>query len=304
MEKPSELTELFEAHRSHLRAVAYRMLGSLAEADDAVQKAWLRMDHSGATGIRNIRGWLTTIVARVCLDMLRSRNSLREEALDARPVEPSANSSSGNDPEQEALLADSVGAALLVVLDTLAPAERVAFVLHDVFDLPFDEIAPIVGRTPAAARQLASRARRRVRGGDTVPDPDLKSQRVVIDAFLAALRAGDFEGLLAVLDPNVVVRIDEGARVPGAPSEIRGAQNWAKGALAFSRSARFVQPALINGAAGLVLASRGRLSRALTFEIDDGKIVRVEIIGERERLRQLDLSVFNARPDTSDVREP
>ncbi|PYR83662.1 MAG: RNA polymerase subunit sigma-70, partial [Acidobacteria bacterium] len=202
MEKPSELTELFEAHRSHLRAVAYRMLGSLAEADDAVQKAWLRMDHSGATGIRNIRGWLTTIVARVCLDMLRSRNSLREEALDARPVEPSANSSSGNDPEQEALLADSVGAALLVVLDTLAPAERVAFVLHDVFDLPFDEIAPIVGRTPAAARQLASRARRRVRGGDTVPDPDLKSQRVVIDAFLAALRAGDFEGLLAVLDPN------------------------------------------------------------------------------------------------------
>src|SRR5437762_990584 len=214
MEKPSELTELFEANRSHLRAVAYRMLGSLAEADDAIQKAWLRMDHSGATGIRNIRGWLTTIVARVCLDMLRSRNSLGEEALDARPVEPSANSSSGNDPEQEALLADSVGAALLVVLDTLAPAER------------------------------------------------------------------------------------------GAPAEIRGAQNWAKGALAFSRSARFVQPALINGAVGLVLASRGRLSRALNFEIDDGKIVRVEIIGERERLRRLDLSVFNARPDTSDVREP
>src|SRR5438093_12826837 len=196
--KPSELTELFEAPRSHLRAVAYRMLGSLAEADDAVQKAWLRMDHSGATGIRNIRGWLTTIVARVCLDMLRSRNSLREEALDARPVEPSANSSSGNDPEQEALLADSVGAALLVVIDTLAAAERVAFVLHDGFDLPFDEIAPMVAHTPAAARQLASRARRRVRGGDTVPDPALQRQRVDTDAFLDALAAGDVHGPHAV----------------------------------------------------------------------------------------------------------
>ena len=296
METPANLTELFEAHRSHLRAAAYRMLGSLAEADDAVQKVWLRLDNRDATDVRNMKGWLTTIVARVCLDMLRSRKSLREEALDVRPTEPAADSRSARDPEQEALLADSVGVALLVLLDTLAPAERVAFVLHDVFDLSFEEIAPIVGRTPAAARQLASRARRRVRGGDTVLSPDIQSQRVVIDAFLAALRAGDFEGLLAVLDPDVVVRIDEGARTPGGPGEIRGARNWARSAVAFSRSARFVQPALVNGAVGLVLASRGRLSRALIFEIANGKIVQVEIIGERGRLTQLDLSLFNA-PD-------
>ena len=228
--------------------------------------------------------------------MLRSRKSRREEALDARAVEPVAESVDVTDPEQEALLADSVGLALLVVLDTLAPAERVAFVLHDVFDLPFDEIAPIVGRTPAAARQLASRARRRVRGAGTIPDPELKSQRAVVDAFLAALRAGDFEGLLAVLDPDVVFRADA-AGASGAPTEIRGARNWARGALAFSRKnlsfARFSQPALVNGAVGLVLAPGGRLSRALSFIIAHGKVVQVEVIADPERLRRLDLAVLD-----------
>jgi RNA polymerase sigma factor (sigma-70 family) len=288
MEKPAELTKVFEAHRSHLRAVAYRVLGSLAEADDAVQKAWLKLNRSDADDIRNIQGWLTTVVARVCLDMLRSRKSLREEPLDTQIVEQITNHD-GTNPEQEALLADSVGIALLVVLDTLAPAERVAFVLHDVFDLPFDEIAPVLGRTPVAARQLASRARRRVRGGKKIPAADLKSQRAVVEAFLAALRAGDFEGLVAVLDPDVLVRTDT-PDAPGAPREIRGAENWARGAIAYSRLARFVQPAIVNGTVGLVLASRGRLSRALHFKIAKGKIVQVDIIAAPERLQQLDLA--------------
>lgn len=293
MDKPDELAKQFEAQRSHLRAVAYRMLGSVSEADDAVQEAWLRLNSSDAGGIQNLAGWLTTVVARVCLDMLRSRKSRREEALDARVVEPTMNSDRGTDPEQEALLADSVGIALLVVLDTLGPAERVAFVLHDVFDLSFDEIAPIVDRTPEAARQLASRARRRVRGGEAIPDSDLKSQRVVVDAFLAALRAGDFEGLLAVLDPDVVFRADAAAGASGAPTEIRGARNWARGAIAFSRFARFMHPAIVNGAVGLVFAPRGRLSRALSFTIARGKIVQAEAIADPERLRQLDLAVLN-----------
>jgi len=269
------------------------MLGSVSEADDAVQEAWLRLNSSDAGGIQNLAGWLTTVVARVCLDMLRSRRSRREEALDARVVEPTMNSDRRPDPEQEALLADSVGIALLVVLDTLGPAERVAFVLHDVFDLSFDEIAPIVDRTPEAARQLASRARRRVRGGEAIPDSDLKSQRVVVDAFLAALRAGDFEGLLAVLDPDVVFRADAAAGASGAPTEIRGARNWARGAIAFSRLARFMQPAIVNGAVGLVFAPRGRLSRALSFTIAEGKIVQAEAIADPEQLRQLDLAVLD-----------
>ncbi len=223
----------------------------------------------------------------MCLDILRSRR--REEALDAEVIEPIADSKS--DPEQEALLADSVGVALLVVLDTLSPAERVAFVLHDVFDLPFDEIAPIVDRTPDAARQLASRARRRVRCGERTSNSDLQSQRVVVDAFLAALRAGDFEGLLAVLDPDVVVRMDA---APGAPREFRGAANWARGATAaFSRFARFVQPAVVNGTVGLVFAPGGKLSRALSFTVANGKITQVEIITDRDRLQQLELSVLD-----------
>jgi RNA polymerase sigma-70 factor, ECF subfamily len=290
------LAERFEANRSHLRAVAYRMLGSLSESDDAVQEAWLRLSHSDATGIENLKGWLTTVVARVCLDMLRSHTARREEALDAQVPDTITTGKVGTDPEQEALLAQSVGLALLVVLETLTPAERLAFVLHDMFEVSFDEIASIVGRSPAAARQLASRARRRVRGAETIPDADLRSQREVVDAFLAALRAGDFDGLLAVLDPDVVVRADSVAVPPGAPTEIRGARNWAKGALAFSRAARFVQPALVNGAVGLLLAPGGRLSRALSFTIARGKIVKVEVIADPERLRQLDLGVLDDRP--------
>jgi RNA polymerase sigma-70 factor, ECF subfamily len=287
--EPKDLTKLFESHRNHLRAVAYRMLGSASEADDAVQEAWLRLNRSNTSEVANLGGWLTTVVARVCLDMLRSRRSRREEALDAEVVEPIADTQ--NDPEQEALLADSVGVALLVVLDTLSPAERVAFVLHDVFDLPFDEIAPIVDRTPDAARQLASRARRRVRGGKLTSNSDLQSQRVVVEAFLAALRAGDFEGLLAVLDPDVVVRMDA---VRGTPREFRGAENWARGATAaFSPFARFVHPAVVNGSVGLVFAPGGKLSRALSFTVANGKITAVEIITDRDRLKQLDLSVLD-----------
>jgi RNA polymerase sigma-70 factor, ECF subfamily len=289
LSEPKDLTKLFESHRSHLRAVAYRMLGSASEADDAVQEAWLRLNSSNTSEVANLGGWLTTVVSRVCLDMLRSRRSRREEALDAEVVEPIADSKS--DPEQEALLADSVGVALLVVLEMLSPAERVAFVLHDVFDLPFDEIAPIVDRTPDAARQLASRARRRVRGGEITSNSDFQSQRVVVDAFLAALRAGDFEGLLAVLDPDVMVRIDA---APGAPREFRGAANWARGATAaFSPFARFVHPAVVNGSVGLVFAPGGKLSRALSFTMVNGKITQVEIITDRDRLQQLDLSVLD-----------
>jgi len=289
LSEPKDLTTLFESHRSHLRAVAYRMLGSPSEADDAVQEAWLRLNNSNTNEVANLGGWLTTVVARICLDMLRSRRSRHEEALEVEVVEPIADTKSN--PEQEALLADSVGLALLVVLDTLSPAERVAFVLHDVFDLPFDEIAPIVDRTPDAARQLASRARRRVRGGEITSNSDLQNQRVVVDAFLAALRAGDFEGLLAVLDPDVLVRMDA---APGAPREFRGAANWARGATAaFSRFAPFVQPALINGSVGLVFAPGGKLSRALSFTFANGRIVQAEIITDRARLQQLDLSVLD-----------
>lgn len=293
MDEKEQIAKLFETHRRHLQAVAYRMLGSVSEADDAVQEAWLRLSRSEVEGISNLKGWLTTVVARVCLDMLRSRKSRGEEALEDH-VEPIASDDARTDPEQDALMADSVGLALLVVLDTLAPAERVAFVLHDVFDLPFDEIATIVGRTPVATRQLASRARKRVRGENRTRDSELKSQRVVVDAFLSALRAGDFEGLLAVLDPDVVVHLDAGAGAPGAPREIRGAANWARGAVAFSRLARFVQPALVNGDVGLVFASGGKLSRALSFTIVNGKIVDVEIIADRQRLQQLDVAVLDS----------
>ena len=292
MDEAEQIATLFEAHRRHLQAVAYRMLGSVSEADDAIQEAWLRLSRSDTEDIGNLKGWLTTVVARVCLDMLRSRKSRREEALEDHVIEPIANDDVRTDPEQETLMADSVGVALLVLLDTLAPAERVAFVLHDVFDLPFDEIASIVGRTPAAARQLASRARRRVRREETTHDSDLKSQRVVVDAFLSALRAGDFAGLLAVLDPDVVVRLGAAAGAPGTPQEIRGAENWARGAVAFAQLAQFVQPALVNGAVGLVFAPRGRLARALSFTVVNGKIVEVEIIVDRQRLQQLDLAVL------------
>jgi RNA polymerase sigma factor (sigma-70 family) len=286
MSEREYLAEQFEEHRTHLRAVAYRMLGTLGEVDDAVQEAWLRLSRADDTGIDNLGGWLTTVVARVCLDMLRSRQSRREEPFTPDALEPVATGTRGSSPEQEALLADSVGLALLVVLDRLAPAERLAFVLHDMFAVPFEEIAPIVGRSAEATRQLASRARRRVRGGADAPDLNLNRQREVVDAFLAALRAGDFEGLLAVLDPDLVVRADMPAR-----SEIRGAAVWARGAVAYGHMAKGVQPALVNGAIGLVMAPHGSLSRALTFTIANGKITEIEVIGNPARLGDLEVSM-------------
>lgn len=284
------LAERFEEDRTHLRAVAYRMLGSLSEADDAVQEAWLRLSRSDPSGVENLRGWLTTVVARVCLDMLRSRRSRREEPLGAHVPDLIVSAESGIDPEHEALLADSVGLALLVVLGTLAPAERVAFVLHDMFDLPFEEIAPIVGRSPTAARQLASRARRRVQGAPTVPDADLTRQREIVDAFLAASRGGDFDALLAVLDPNVVLRADRAAVDMGASREVRGAAAVAK---TFSGRARFAQPALVNGAVGAVWAPGGRPRVVFGFTITRGKIVEIGLVADPERLRQLDLAILN-----------
>lgn len=289
MDERNQLTEPFEASRDHLRGVAFRMLGSLSEAEDAVQEAWLRLNRSDTSEVENLTGWLTTVVARVCLDMLRSRKARSETSLDVDVPEPVVNRESGGDPEHEALLADSVGLALLVVLDRLTPAERLAFVLHDLFDLSFDEIAPIVGRTPVAARQLASRARRRVQGAPR--EGDLSNQREVIDAFLAALRAGDFEGLVAVLDPNVVVRVDKFAAAGGAAVEVRGAETWARSAITYARGARLLRPVLIDGAMGLVLAPQGRLLRALLFTLERGKIAGVEIISDPIRLRELELAV-------------
>ena len=289
MSERDYLAERFEEHRIHLRAVAYRMLGSLSDVDDAVQEAWLRLSRVDTEAIDNLGGWLTTVVARVCLDMLRSRQSRREEPLTPDAPEPVATGTTGSSPEQEALLADSVGLALLVVLDRLTPPERLAFVLHDMFAVPFEEIAPIVGRSTEAARQLASRARRRVRGGGA-PDPDLVRQREVVEAFLAALRAGDFEGLLAVLDPDLVVRADLAA---GAPTEIRGAAAWAKGAVAYGHLAQLTQPALVDGAIGVVVAPHGKVVRALRFTMANGKITELEVIGNPARLGELDVSVID-----------
>ena len=289
MDEHDWLAEQFEANRTHLRAVAYRMLGDLAEADDAVQESWLHLSRSDTSGVKNLGGWLTTVVARVCLDMLRSRNSRHEEPLDASVPEPIMSREDGIDPEQEALLADAVGLALLVVLDTLNPAERLAFVLHDLFAVPFDEIAPIVGRSPTAARQLASRARRRMRGAATVPDADLTRSREVVDAFLAASRGGDFDALLAVLDPDVVVRADRAAVSVGASREVRGAPAVAK---QFSGRARGAQPALVNGAVGAVWAPGGRPRVVFGFTIMGGKIVAIDLVADPERLRQLDLELL------------
>ncbi len=285
------LAQRFEEHRTHLRAVAYRMLGSISEADDAVQEAWLRLGRSDTGGVDNLGGWLTTVVARVCLDMLRSRSSRGEEPLGVRFSDPIASRQGGTDPEHEALLADSVGLALLVVLETLTPAERLAFVLHDTFAVPFDEIAPIVGRSPTAARQLASRARRRVQGADIVLDADLARQREVVDAFLAAARGGDFDALLAVLDPDVVLRADHGAVPAGASREVRGAPAVSRRAA--KRRARAARPALVNGAVGVVVAPRGRLLMVLGFTVKRGKIVEIDAIADPARLRKLDLAVLD-----------
>ena len=284
------LAERFEEHRTRLRAVAYRMLGSPSEADDAVQESWLRLSRADTSGVENLGGWLTSIVARVCLDMLRSRKSRREEPLGVHVPEPIVRRADGVDPEHEALMADSVGPALLVVLETLAPAERIAFVLHDVFAVPFEEIAPIVGRSPAAARQLASRARRRVQGAAAVPEADLARQRAVVDAFLAAARGGDFEALLAVLDPDVVLRTDRAAVPPGASREVRGAAAVAD---TFKGRARAAQPALVNGAAGLVWAPAGRPRVVFGFTIARGKIVAIDLVADPKRLRELDLAILD-----------
>jgi RNA polymerase sigma factor (sigma-70 family) len=286
MDEKKFLAERFEANRSHLRAVAYRMLGSRSEVDDAVQEAWLRLSRSETAGIENLSGWLTTVVARVCLDMLRSRKSRREQPLGPDVPEPVVSTES----EREADLADSVGTALLVVLETLAPAERLAFVLHDMFAVPFDEIAPIVGRTPAAARQLASRARRRVQGTPAVPDADVTRQRKVVDAFLAASRGGDFEALLAVLDPDVVFRADRVAVRMGGQAEIRGA---AAVAGTFKGRAQAAKPALIDGAVGLAVILGGQLRIALKLTIAEDRIVGIEAVAAPERLRGFDLTVLN-----------
>jgi len=291
MNEGTWLAQQFEKNRGRLRGVAYRMLGSLSEADDAIQETWLRLSRSEAGDIQNLSGWLTTVVARVSLDMLRSRTARAEESLEA--LEPSLpNKPSTRDPEQATLLADSVGVALLVVLDRLKPAERLAFVLHDVFAVPFDEIAAIIDRTPDAARQLASRARRRVQARDSDASATRSEQRRVVDAFLKALKGGDFEQLVAVLDPDVVVHIDEAAGRPGAPREIRGARTWARGAVAFSQMARFAEAALVDGSVGIVVALHGKLSRVLRFTIANGKIVQADIIAEPARLRELDLAVL------------
>ena len=293
MDEHEWLAEQFERERPRLRAVAYRLLGSLAEADDAVQESWLHMSRSDSGSVTHLGRWLTTVVARVCLDMLRSRTARREEHLEEHLPDPIISREEGMDPEQEVLLAESVGLALQVVLETLEPAERVAFVLHDVFAVPFDEIAPLVGRSPLAARQLASRARRRVQGAAPIPDADLAHSRTVVDAFLAAVREGDFAALLAVLDPDVVVRADYGPLHGGAPRAVQGARAVAEGAILFARFAQVAQPVLVNGAVGVVAAPGGQPYAVLGFTIRQGKIAEIDILGDPARLRQLDLSVLN-----------
>jgi RNA polymerase sigma factor (sigma-70 family) len=287
------LAERFEEHRTHLRAVAYRMLGSVSEADDAVQEAWLRLSRSDGREIENMGGWLTTVVGRVCLNMLRSRRTRREDSLEVHVPEPIVSREDGVDPEHEALLADSVGLAMLVVLETLSPAERLAFVLHDIFGVPFEEIGPMVDRSPAAARQLASRARRRVQGEAPPPDPDLVRQREVVDAFFAAAREGDFDALVAVLHPDVVLRSDGGTARPGATHVVHGAEAVGRRAMTFARLSPFVRPALVNGAAGVVVAPRGRPFSVMAFTVRDGKIVAIDGLADPDRLKDLDLTVLD-----------
>ena len=282
------MTHPFEEHREHLRAVAYRMLGSLTEADDAVQEAWLRLDRTDVSDVRNMRGWLTTVVARICLDMLRARSARQEESLDEAPAVAAPDAV---DPEAEAVLADSIGVALLVILQTLSPAERLAFVLHDMFDLPYAEIAPIVGRTENSAAQLAARARRRVRGRTPDPATDLISQRRLVDAFLAAARDGDFDALLSVLDEDVVLRVD--AAAAGTARIIRGAHAVAAGARAFSANARFAEPALVDGAVGIVVAPKGKLALVLRFGVAGEKITEIDIAADPQRLGGFELALLD-----------
>ena len=292
MDERGWLTERFEANRTHLRAVAYRMLGSISDADDAVQETWLRLSRSDVNDVENLRGWLTTVTARVCLNMLRSRLVRREDSLDVHVPEPVVSREVGGDPEYEALTADSVGLALLIVLETLAPAERLAFVLHDMFAVPFEDIAPIVGRSATAARQLASRARRRVQGAP-VPDADLRVQRQVVDAFIRAAREGDFQALLEVLDPDVVLRADRG-EILGGSRLIRGASEVAQQAAMFATRTRYARPALVNGAAGIVVFDKGgRPVSVLGFIVARQRIVEIDILVDPSRLRQIDLSMLD-----------
>jgi RNA polymerase sigma-70 factor, ECF subfamily len=293
MDEGEWLAERFQEHRTRLRAVAYRMLGSLSEADDAVQEAWVRLSRMDAGEIENLGAWLTTVVGRVSLNMLRSRRSRRAEPAGVHLPEPIIDRTERADPEHEALLADSVGLALLVVLETLSPAERLAFVLHDMFAVPFDEIALIVGRSPEAARQLANRARRRVQGENTVPDADLDTQREVVEAFLAASRDGNFDALVAVLDPDVVLRADLGPLQVAGSRELRGAAAVAGQALTYSRLGLVTQPVLVNGVPGALSMLDGQLFSVGALTVRGGKIVEIDILADPERLRHLDLTILD-----------
>ncbi|UQI48845.1 sigma-70 family RNA polymerase sigma factor [Streptomyces sp. HU2014] len=296
MSEKDFLARRFEEHRPHLRAVAYRMLGSLGEAEDAVQEAWFKLNRSDVSGVANLGGWLTTVTGRVCLDMLRSRATRREEPLEdaegrVRLPDPILSGPDGLDPEQEILLADSVGLALMIVLQTLGPAERLAFVLHDMFAVPFDEIAPVLGRTPASTRQLASRARRRVQDGAPAPDTDPAERRTVVDAFLAAARGGDFEALVAVLDPGIVARSDGGSLLPNALR--RGAAEVASQAITFARFAEAARPVLVNGTPGVVALAQGRVMSVMSFTIQDGRVTALDILTDPERLAGIDVEALD-----------
>ena len=293
MDDQQWLAERFEQHRGRLQAVAYRMLGSLTEADDAVQEAWLRLSRADASGVDNLGAWLTTIVARVSLNMLRARRSRPEEPLGPHVPEPVIDPAEGTSPEHEALLADAVGLALLVVLQALSPAERLAYVLHDMFDMPFDEIAPIVERSPQAARQLASRARRRVRSAAPPPDGDLTAQRAAVDAFLAAARDGDLDALIAVLHPDVVYRADRGPEPAAGSVELRGAADVARQAMVFSQQGLLIRPVLINGTPGIISSRNGQPFSVIGFTVTDGKITEIDILMDPDRLQRLDLSALD-----------
>jgi RNA polymerase sigma factor (sigma-70 family) len=293
MDEREWLTERFEASRPRLRAVAYRMLGSLSEAEDALQDSWLRLDRADTSSVENLEAWLTTVVARVCLNKLRSREQRREVPLDSHVPDPIVSPESGLDPQHEVVLADSVGLALQVVLETLTPAERLAFVLHDMFAVPFDDIAPMIERSPEAARQLASRGRRRVRGQAPAPDPDIPRQRRVVDAFFAAARDGDFDALVAVLDPDVVLRSDAGRGPARLTTVITGARAVAGQAITFGRLFPLARPALVNGAAGVVVAAHGRLLSVMAFTVTGGRIAAIDVLADPDRLEELDLTVLD-----------
>src|SRR6478735_358022 len=294
MAERDELAERFEERRSHLRSVAYRMLGSLSDAEDAVQETWLRLSRSDANSIENLQGWLTTVVGRICLDMLRSRNVRREQPFDTYVPDPIVSRADGGDPEHDVLLVDSVGLAMMVVLDALTPAERLAFVLHDLFDVPFDEIAPIVERTPTTTRQLASRARRRVQDSAPSAETNRRSQQAVVDAFLAASRKGDFMALLAVLDPDIVLRADGGPVERGISKLVRGAQTVASQALMYSQLAPYARPVLVNGVPGFMTVMDGKPLSILGLTVSNGKIIEMNILADPDRLSRLDLSTFTS----------